>query len=182
MRIITGKARGLKLKTPAGLNTRPTSDRVKESLFSILNGLIDFAEVGAVLDIFAGTGALGLEAMSRGASSVTFIDTATTALIGDNIERAKFDNCRNLRGDYDKILRRLAKEGATFDLIFSDPPYDKGLAQRSLTLIKELGLLNVGGLMVIEHGAAEVLTSDFELIRKITYGNTTAIEIFSGSR
>ena len=182
MRIITGKARGLKLKTPTGFNTRPTSDRVKESLFSILNGLIDFAAVGAVLDIFAGTGALGLEAMSRGATSVTFIDTATTALIGDNITRAKFDNCRNLRGDFDKILRRLSKEGATFDLIFSDPPYDKGLAQRSLTLIEELGLLNVGGLIIVEHGTTETLGSDFELIRQVTYGNTTTIEIFSGSR
>lgn len=182
MRIITGRAKGLRLKTPAGMMTRPTSDRVKESLFSILNGLIDFAAIGAVLDIFAGTGALGLEAMSRGASSATFIDTATTALIGDNIARAKFDSCRNLRGDFDKVLRRLAKEGAKFDLIFSDPPYDSGFAQRSLTLIEELGLLNIGGLMIVEHGAAEALTSDFELIREVTYGNTTTIEIFSRSR
>ena len=83
MRIITGRAKGLRLKTPAGLATRPTSDRVKESLFSILSGLIDFAEVESVLDIFAGTGALGLEAISRGAGSATFIDMATADIIRD---------------------------------------------------------------------------------------------------
>ena len=178
MRIITGRAKGLRLKTPTGLSTRPTTDRIKESLFSILNGLIDFAGVN-VLDIFAGTGALGLEAMSRGAASATFIDSATTRIIGDNIERAKFEACRNLRGDYVKVLRRLAKEGATFDLIFSDPPYSRGLAQASLDLVAELGLLNAGGLMIIEHGAAEALDipTGFEPIRAEIYGRTTAIKI-----
>ena len=181
MRIITGRAKGLRLKTPAGLSTRPTSDRVKESLFSILSGLINFAEVEAVLDIFAGTGALGLEAVSRGAASATFIDSATTAIIGDNIVRAKFEGCRNLRGDFERIMRRLAKEGAAFDLIFSDPPYSRGLAQRSLALAAELGLLKSGGLMIVEHGADETLSGDFELIRAEVYGNTTAIKIFKGT-
>ncbi len=176
MRIITGKARGLKLKTPKNFFTRPTSDRVKESLFSVLNGLINFSETNSVLDIFAGTGALGLEAISRGASSATFIDAATTEIIRDNVARAKFDNCRILRGDFEKILRRLGKQGATFDLIFSDPPYATELAQKSLDLVAELNLLN--GLMIVEHGAEEILTSNFELVRKIIYGHTTAIEIF----
>ena len=180
MRIITGKARGLKLKTPAGLSTRPTSDRVKESLFSILNGLIDFAAVGAVLDIFAGTGALGLEALSRGARAATFIDTATTEIIRDNVTRTRFDGCTILRGDFDKILRRLSRQGLTFDLIFSDAPYGKGLAQQSLTLVAELNLISAGGLTVIEHGADEILIAPptLRLIRNATYGKTTAIEIF----
>lgn len=178
MRIITGRAKGLRLKTPAGLSTRPTSDKVKESLFSILSGLINFSEINSVLDIFAGTGALGLESVSRGASSATFIDAATTDIIRDNVTRAKFSDCKILRSDFDKMLRRLAKEGATFDLIFSDPPYSKGLSQKSLELVAELNLLNAGGLIVIEHGTEETLSSGFELVRRITYGHTTAITIF----
>ena len=166
----------MRLKTPKNFFTRPTADRVKESLFSVLNGMINFSEIKSVLDIFAGTGALGLEAISRGARSATFIDTATTEIIQDNVTRAKFDDCRILRGDYEKILRRLGKQNQTFDLIFSDPPYAKGLAQKSLELVAELNLLN--GLMIVEHGAEEILTSDFGLIRKITYGRTTTIEIF----
>ena len=166
----------MRLKTPKNFFTRPTADRVKESLFSVLNGMINFSEIKSVLDIFAGTGALGLEAISRGAGSATFIDTATTEIIQDNVTRAKFDDCRILRGDYEKILRRLGKQNQTFDLIFSDPPYAKELAQKSLELVAELNLLN--GLMIVEHGAEEILTSDFGLIRKITYGRTTTIEIF----
>ena len=180
MRIITGKMKGLKLKTPAGFSTRPTSDRVKESLFSVLNGLINFSETKSVLDIFAGTGALGLESISRGAQSATFIDTATTEIISANVARAKFDGCKIFRGDFEKILRRLGKQNLSFDLIFCDPPYAKGLAQKSLELVAELNLLN--GFMVVEHGAEEILSSDFELVRKINYGHTTTIEIYHQSQ
>ena len=179
MRIITGRAKGLRLKTPAGLLTRPTSDRVKESLFSILSGLINFSEIKSVLDIFAGTGALGLESISRGASSATFIDNATAEIIRENISKSKFENCKVLRGDFEKILRRLAEQNFLFDLIFSDPPYAKGLAQKSLNLIAEKNLISTGGLMVIEHGAEEILDvpTNLNLVRKIIYGHTTAITI-----
>lgn len=178
MRIITGKARGLKLKTPTGLATRPTADRVKESLFNILNGLINFSELETVLDIFAGTGALGLESISRGAKSATFIDAATTEILRENIRRTKFTDCTILRGDFEKNLRRLGEK--SFDLIFSDPPYATGLAQKSLTLVAELNLLKIGGLMIVEHGAAETLDlpQNFSLLRKTTCGSTTAFEIF----
>ena len=178
MRIITGLAKGLKLKTPNGLATRPTADRVKESLFNILNGLINFSEVETVLDIFAGTGALGLESISRGAKSATFIDAATTEILRENIRRTKFTDCTILRGDFEKSLRRL--DGQSFDLIFSDPPYATGLAQKSLTLVAELNLLKVGGLMIVEHGAQELLDvpQNFSLVRKTTFGRTTAFEIF----
>ena len=179
MRIITGKAKGLRLKTPAGLSTRPTADRVKESLFSILGGLINFSEVNLVLDIFAGTGALGLEAISRGASSAIFIDNATAEIVRENISRTKFESCNVLRGDFEKILLKLTKQNLAFDLIFSDPPYAKGLAQKSLDLVAEKNLLVKGGLMIIEHGATEILDApiNFQLIRKITYGHTTAVTI-----
>ena len=177
MRIITGRARGLRLKTPKNFLTRPTADRVMESLFNILSGLINFSEINSVLDIFAGTGALGLESISRGAHSATFIDTATTQIITENLSRAKFEGCTVLRGDFEKILRRLSKAGATFDLIFSDPPYATGLAQKSLELVAALNLS--GGLIVIEHGAADALEIPpcFELLRTTTYGHTTTIEI-----
>ena len=180
MRIITGTARGLKLKTPSGLSTRPTADRVKESLFNILNGLITFAETNSVLDIFAGTGALGLESISRGAKSATFIDAATTEIIRENVRRTKFTDCTILRGDFEKILRRLGTQEIKFDLIFSDPPYATGLAQKSLSLVAELNLLNVGGLIVVEHGTQETLDfpPNFELVRKTLCGRTTAFEIF----
>ena len=181
MRIITGSRKGLKLKTPAGQSTRPTSDRVKESLFSILNGLCNFSEVEKVLDIFAGTGALGLESLSRGAKSAVFIDAATTNLIAENICRAKFESVtKNFRGDFEKILQKLSRENIQFDLIFSDAPYHKGLAQKSLELVAELNLLTAEGFFVVEYGADENLSApkNFQSVRKIIYGHTTAIEIF----
>ena len=90
MRIITGRAKGLTLKAPTGNKTRPTADRIKESLFSILTGMMDFGGK-TVLDLFAGTGALGLEAISRGAANCTFVDLETFGLIKDNVNRAHFE-------------------------------------------------------------------------------------------
>ncbi|MBQ7477218.1 MAG: 16S rRNA (guanine(966)-N(2))-methyltransferase RsmD [Selenomonadaceae bacterium] len=185
MRIITGKMKGLKLKTPAGFSTRPTSDRVKESLFSVLNGLINFSEVDSVLDIFAGTGALGLEAISRGARTATFIDFATTEIISENVRRAKLESVTEiLRGDFAKMLKALARQERKFDLIFIDPPYKKNFFESTLEIIAEKKLLNEGGLIVVEHGAAEILNAeDFVSIRKINYGKTTSVEFLrlSGS-
>ena len=179
MRIITGTAKGLKLKTPKGFETRPTSDRVKESLFSILNGLIDFSEVN-VLDIFAGTGALGIESLSRGAISATFIDFATAEIISENLQRAKFQNCKILRGDFSKMLKKLSSQNLKFDLIFSDPPYKKNLAAASINLVAELNLLAVNGLMVVEYGADEIINSNnLNCIKKINYGHTTNINIYT---
>lgn len=181
MRIITGKAKGLKLKTPAGWQTRPTSDRVKESLFSVLTGLTNFFEVEMVLDIFAGTGALGLESLSRGAGKAIFIDAVTTNLISENVRRAKFEAvAKVLRGDFEKILPKLAQKNLQFDLIFSDAPYHKNLSQKTLELVAELNLLSAQGFLIVEHGADENLFAPktFDLVRKIIYGRTTAIEIF----
>ncbi len=178
MRIISGKAKGLKLKTPKGFETRPTGDRVKESIFNILNGLIDFSEVN-VLDIFAGTGALGLESVSRGAISATFIDFVTADLISENVQRAKFQNCTILRGDYIKMLKKLSSQNLKFDLIFSDPPYKKNLAAASINLIAELNLLAENGLMIVEYGADEILETDaLTCTRKINYGHTTAVNFY----
>lgn len=182
MRIITGKAKGLKLKTPANFETRPTSDRVKESLFSILSGMKNFSEIENVLDIFAGTGALGLESLSRGAKSAIFIDVATTDLIFENIRRAKFESvCKVYRGDFQRVLKKISRQDLKFDLIFSDPPYSKGLAQASINLISELEFLKADGMLILEHGAGEIIEvpQDLNLLRKIDYGKTTSIEIFA---
>ena len=178
MRIITGKVKGLKLKTPKGFSTRPTADRVKESVFNVLNGMLDFSEVNAVLDVFAGTGSLGIESLSRGASSVTFIDFATADIIAENLRRAKFtDVATILRGDFATSIKKISKQNKKFDLIFIDPPYKKNLAERTLELIAAHELLSEGGLVVVEHGADEIInTKNFDSIRKITYGRTTAVE------
>lgn len=179
MRIISGTARGLKLKTPKGFDTRPTGDRVKESVFNILNGLTDFSAVENVLDIFAGTGALGFESLSRGAKGATFIDFATADLISENALHGKFQNCKILRGDFSKMLKKLSNQNCKFDLIFSDPPYKKNLAGASINLVAELNLLTKNGLMVVETGADEILNVDsLNCIRKINYGRTTSISIF----
>ena len=179
MRIISGTAKGLKLKTPKGFETRPTADRIKESVFNILNGLIDFSEVENVLDIFAGTGALGLESLSRGANSAVFIDLATADLISENIQHGKFQNCKVLRGDFIKMLKKLSVQNLKFDLIFSDPPYKKNLAAMSIKLVAELNLLTDDGLMIVEYGADEFLETDkLSCIRKINYGHTTNINIY----
>ena len=181
MRVITGKAKGLKLKTPKGLSTRPTSDRIKESVFNILNGLIDF-EDKAVLDLFAGTGALGIESLSRGAVHTVFIDNDTTQIIKDNVLRAHFDkNTEIIRGDVIKIINKLAVNNRQFDIIFCDPPYNKGLWQNTLILIDKLNLLSDNGILIIEHGADESLEAklnNLELLRQTKYGHTTCIEMF----
>ena len=164
------------------MSTRPTGDRVKESLFNILNGMINFSEVERVADIFAGTGALGLESLSRGAKTAVFIDRATADLIRENSERAKFfDACEILKSDFEPALKNLSGREVQFDLIFSDPPYKTGLAKKSLNLVSELNLLKVGGIMVAEYGAEEVVDGvppNFKSVRKISYGHTTAAEIF----
>ena len=181
MRIITGSAKGLKLKAPAGLSTRPTSDRVKESVFSVLNGMIDFLEIKSVLDVFAGTGSLGIESLSRGAGSATFIDFATADVIAENVRRAKFESATKiLRGDFIKMLKKISKQNLKFDLIFIDPPYKKNLSETALELIDTLKLFDKGGLIIVEHGADETLnTKNFDSIRKLTYGKTTCVEILT---
>ena len=121
MRIITGSARGCRLKTPKGQATRPTSDRIKESLFNILGSKVYGRKV---LDIFAGTGNLGLEALSRGAASACFVDQATAALIRENAVHTRLKDRATVHGgDVFAQLTRFEQGGASFDLIFCDPPY-----------------------------------------------------------
>jgi 16S rRNA (guanine966-N2)-methyltransferase len=179
MRIITGSARGCRLKTPKGLETRPTADRIKESLFSILGDRIPERKV---LDVFAGTGGLGLEALSRGASEAVFIDKVTDKLIRDNaIHTHLIDRAEILRGDVFQALQRLSAAGRRFDLVFCDPPYHKGLWERTLVFFDTGRLLLPDAIVVVEHGRDEndvpVLQS-FECVRNQGYGATTQLSIF----
>lgn len=125
MRIIGGEAKGLKLRAPKGTGTRPTSDRVREAVFSIVLARRELAG-SEVLDLFAGSGALGLEALSRGAGRAVLVDQASGAVqaIEDNVVRLGYGNrCEVMRSSVDRALPRLERQGRLFDLAFVDPPY-----------------------------------------------------------
>ena len=179
MRIITGSARGCKLKTPKGQDTRPTADRIKESLFNILGTRVLDRQV---LDIFAGTGNLGLEALSRGAAEAVFIDQATAALIRENAEYTHLvAQADILRGDVFQHLQRFLTIGRRFDLVFCDPPYHKGLWERALQFFDTTELLAPEGILVVEHGRDENKLPELkrlERVRNQTYGSTTQLSIF----
>ena len=148
MRIITGEARGVMLEAPEGMETRPTADRVKEALFSMIQFDI---EGRRVLDLFAGSGQLGLEALSRGASSATFIDVSKEAqnVILRNAARTKLeDRARVALYDHAAFLRGIS--GEKYDLIFLDPPYGTDQMTEALSLIAERAVLRSGGYIVCE--------------------------------
>lgn len=179
MRIITGSARGARLRTPKGMDTRPTADRVKESLFNILGGRVVDCRV---LDLFSGTGNLGLEALSRGASAAAFIDRSTADLIRENAEHTHLlDRSHILRGDVFVGMSRLAAAGEKFDLVFCDPPYNKGLWERALQVLDTSELLAGQAIVVVEHGVGEdgiPPLSSLVLRRRQAYGRTTQLSIF----
>ena len=158
MRVITGKARGIILKTPAGHNTRPTADRVKEALFSIIQ--FDIPGV-AVLDLFGGTGQLGIEALSRGAGDAVFVDQREDAckLIKENLRRTHFqDQAAVLQADYRDFLRTSRKK---FGIIFLDPPYAEEFLENSLNIITEIDILQSGGIIVTERPLDKELSLQF---------------------
>ncbi|MDF2571899.1 MAG: rsmD [Sporomusa sp.] len=193
MRIITGIAKGTKLKTPKGLDVRPTTDRVKESMFSILSNLALPGSVHAltgatVLDLFAGTGNLGLEALSRGAAHALFIDHSlvSLAVIKDNINNTKLGEMAEIqRGDSVKMLDKLGDSGRTFSLIFVDPPYNQGIVNVVLLKLDTSNIVTDGGLIVVEHSRHEPLNTQWQnlqLIRTERYGETTVTFFATHSR
>ena len=154
MRVISGKARGVQLKTPDGMATRPTADRVKEALFSI----IQFDLPGAkVLDLFGGTGQLGIEALSRGAKSAVFVDAGEPAcrLIRENLKRTKLEaQATVIRSDYLAYLQRCREK---FDIIFLDPPYAEVFLENALNCIAEIDILQSGGIIIAERPVGKEL-------------------------
>ena len=171
MRIITGSARGTRLKSPAGDGTRPTADRTREALFSMLGRRVVDARV---LDLFAGTGALALEALSRGAASAVLVDRTTHAILAENAARTKLAGRAEIRrGDVYAVAAELAREGRTFDLIFADPPYAHGDNARVLEAAGRGALLAAGGLLVLEQGAGEEIVPQagaLRMMRERRYG------------
>lgn len=159
MRVITGKARGVQLKTPEGMETRPTTDRVKEALFSIINFDIPGA---SVLDLFGGTGQLGIEALSRGAKSAVFVDAREEScrLIRENLKRTRLEqDAKVVRSDYLAYLGRTKEQ---FDIILLDPPYAEVFLENALKRITEIDILHSGGIIVAERPLGKELAWEFE--------------------
>lgn len=169
MRVITGTARGRRLKELQGMDTRPTTDKVKESMFSILQFDI---EGRRVLDLFAGTGQLGIEALSRGAAEAVFVDKRADAvkLVRDNLELCGLlDRARVRSGDSLAYLR----SGEKFDLIFLDPPYAADLLDRALESISSIDILNEYGIIACESALERQLPDlawPYEKGREYRYG------------
>lgn len=165
MRIITGKARGKKLITLEGDNTRPTGERVKEAVFSMIQFDI---EGRRVLDLFGGSGQLGLEALSRGASSAVILDSAPEAveIIKTNAKTTGlFDKCRISVMEFEAFLKRSAGK-ESFDIIFLDPPYKSGFLPRALELIAKGGIANKNAIIVCESADGNVFGGDAALEAK----------------
>jgi 16S rRNA (guanine966-N2)-methyltransferase len=161
MRVITGKYRGRILTGPKHQGLRPTAERVKEALFNIIGARIGAADF---LDLFAGTGAIGIEALSRGANSVVFVDAnpASVKLLHNNLRFVRSeDNFRVIRAEAAKALQLLAREQKRFDLIFLDPPFEAGLLEQSLQTIFARDLLKSTGLLIAEHACKFTFTATF---------------------
>lgn len=171
MRVITGTARGTVLKTPDGMKTRPTADRVKEALFSIINFDIPGARV---LDLFAGSGQLGIEALSRGASAAVFVDEADAAikLVKENLRRTKLEGqAKVIRSDYMAYLNCCREK---FDIIFLDPPYAEVFLENALNRISEIDILQSGGIIVAERPLGKEIPGileGFSRSKDYKYGN-----------
>lgn len=175
MRIITGIAKGRIIKAPEGKNTRPTSDRVKQALFNIISKEIYGSKV---LDLFSGTGNLGLEALSRGAEFCTFVENnnATYKILSSNIENLGFLSKSELyKGDAFNVLKILKKANKKYDIIFLDPPYSMELVEKSIKEISELMLLEEGGIIVSECDENDIIPeriNDIKIFRSEKYGRT----------
>ena len=172
MRVVAGTARGTVLKTPDGMLTRPTADRVKEAVFSILHFDVQDA---VVLDLFGGTGQLGIEALSRGAKRAVFVDHQQKAceLIKENLRRTKLEGQGSVvRSDYLQYLNRCREK---FSIVFLDPPYAEEFLENSLKKLSEIDILKSNGIIVCERPLGKELTWDlpgFTRSKDYKYGNT----------
>lgn len=172
MRVITGTAKGTRLKTPEGMLTRPTADRVKEALFSIIQFEVEGA---SVLDLFGGTGQLGIEALSRGAARAVFVDAREEAcgLIRENLRRTALAQKGSvLRSDYLHYLDTCREQ---FDIIFLDPPYAETFLENAIKRITEIDILRTNGIIVAERPVGKALPwefSGYSRSRDYKYGKT----------
>lgn len=175
MRIISGTSRGRRLVAPKNQSLRPTSDRVKESIFNILG---EGVKGKMVLDLFAGTGNLGIEALSRGAKRTLFVEKGRQALriIQRNLLQCGVERRSEIiPKDVNRAIGILRERGESFDVIFMDPPYQKGLIQKTLTKLSSYRIFHEDSILVIEHDRREPLPETVEgwdLIRQRKIGDT----------
>lgn len=177
MRVIAGSAKGRRLRTIAGRTVRPTADRVKEALFSMLGSR--FALEGAeLLDLFAGSGGLGIEGLSRGAAAATFVecDVAAKRLLEANLRQCGFDHVAHvLPAPVDRALRTCVQRQCRFDGVLVDPPYGRGLAEATLRQLGAMDLVRPGGWVAVEHHTDEPLApgyGELQLTVVKRYGKT----------
>lgn len=176
MRIVSGTNKGKKLYAPEGDKVRPTSDKIKESIFNIIGPLNEDARV---LELFAGSGGVGIEFLARGAKHCTFVDKSRKSLsyVRKNLDSCNFnDRSKIIMNDYEKAIVDLSKNGEKFDYIFADPPYELNLSNSIFNKVIEFDILKFGGLLIIESDKSEktidnTYASVVELREKI-YGRT----------
>ncbi len=175
MRVIAGTAKKRRLKSPGNLPVRPTADRVKESLFNIISPQIPGC---AFADLFAGTGGVGIEALSRGAAKVIFVekDSRAAGLVKQNIDLTGLrDGAEIMLDDFEQALRRVSQRSEKFDIIFADPPYRQGLAAMVLNTLARYPVWQLNTIVILETDAKEILPEDtgvFKLWRREKYGDT----------
>lgn len=183
MRVIAGQAKGRHLHTPKGMSTRPTADRVKEAIFSVITAYLD---QGIVLDAFAGTGALGLEALSRGAKQAVLIEQnkKTFEVLKTNLDLTGLDGAYAYCADCLSFLKQLPnqKHPLLFDLIFLDPPYGKRLIEKAVAVVLQRQILAPDGILVIEtdrkdsnRDIANLIGLGLLLLKQSDYGDTTIL-------
>lgn len=168
MRIISGKYKGKKLTGYDILGTRPTMDRVKESLFGIIQ---NYLKNSTILDLFAGSGSLGIEALSNGATTCYFVDNNIKLIniIKENTKNIE-ENTIILKKEYIEALKYFKDNNIKFDIIFLDPPYKLNLINKSIELIEKYNLLNENGIIVCEY-EQELFTSSYNIIKEKKYGD-----------
>ncbi len=179
MRVISGQARGLKLASPEGLDTRPTLDRVKEAMFNIISPHLP---ADSALDLFSGSGALGIEALSRGTRRGVFVEQNASArrILEQNLGRARMtERSEVIAGD---AFTYLSKTSERFDIIFLDPPYNKGLLTQAICDIAKYSCLKPDGIIVAEGevGGEAPSGEGFEILKSAKYGKTMVYILSTG--
>ena len=165
MRVISGSARSLKLKTLEGLDTRPTTDRIKETLYNMIQNDIYGS---SFLDLFSGSGGIGIEALSRGAKQCVFVDNNPKAVdvINDNLEFTKLnENSVVLSKSYELAIAMLEDQNYSFDIVFMDPPYDNGLEKNVLELLTKSVIINNDTIIIVEAS----LNTNFDYLDSLGY-------------
>jgi 16S rRNA (guanine(966)-N(2))-methyltransferase RsmD len=184
MRIISGMYKGRRLKTIEGLSVRPTSDRMRETLFNVLRGTV---ESGKFVDLCAGSGAVGIEALSRGAAHVTFVESSrrAAAVISENLRHCGIEeNFKIINRDALSTLKYFASHLLQFDIYYFDPPYDSELYHQVMWTLAKSKIIAEAGMVIVEHRTKSPLLPNYDHLRpwrEITQGDTT-LTFFSMER